>query len=117
MKCLVAVIGPTAVGKSQLALHLAQDFDGEIVNADSRQIYRYMDIGTAKPSRQELSLVLHHLVDIINPNQDLMQVDPVAAQKIDRRNVRRMIRALEVSRHAEAPFSQLQRKQTPPFDA
>ena len=68
MKCLVAVVGPTAVGKSQLALRLAQDFDGEIVNADSRQVYRYMDIGTAKPSRAELSLVRHHLIDIINPD-------------------------------------------------
>src|SRR4030042_391665 len=69
MKCLVAVIGPTAVGKSQLALHLAQDFDGEIVNADSRQVYRYMDIGTAKPSHAELSLVRHHLIDTINPDE------------------------------------------------
>jgi len=69
MKCLVAVIGPTAVGKSQLALRLAQDFNGEIVNADSRQVYRYMDIGTAKPSPIELSLVRHHLIDIVNPDE------------------------------------------------
>jgi tRNA dimethylallyltransferase len=69
MKCLVAVIGPTAVGKSQFALRLAQDFDGEIVNADSRQIYRYMDIGTAKPSHTELSRVQHHLIDIMNPDE------------------------------------------------
>ncbi|UCH50634.1 MAG: tRNA (adenosine(37)-N6)-dimethylallyltransferase MiaA [Chloroflexota bacterium] len=69
MKCLVAVIGPTAVGKSQLALNLAQDFDGEIVNADSRQVYRHMDVGTAKPSNAELSLVKHHLIDIINPDE------------------------------------------------
>jgi len=69
MRCLVAVIGPTAAGKSQLALHLAQNFRGEIVNADSRQIYRYMDIGTAKPSHAELSLIRHHLVDLINPDE------------------------------------------------
>lgn len=69
MKCLVAVIGPTAAGKSQLALHLAQNFQGEIVNADSRQVYRYMDIGTAKPSHTELSLIRHHLVDLINPDE------------------------------------------------
>jgi tRNA dimethylallyltransferase len=69
MKCLVAVVGPTAIGKSQLALHLAQAFDGEIVNADSRQVYRYMDIGTAKPSRAEMSLIRHHLIDIINPDE------------------------------------------------
>ncbi|MCJ7515096.1 MAG: tRNA (adenosine(37)-N6)-dimethylallyltransferase MiaA [Dehalococcoidia bacterium] len=69
MKCLVAVIGPTAAGKSQLALHLAQVFQGEIVNADSRQVYRYMDIGTAKPSHDELSLIPHHLIDLINPDE------------------------------------------------
>jgi len=69
MKCLVAVIGPTAAGKSQLALHLAQKFYGEIINADSRQVYRHMDIGTAKPSRAELSLIPHHLVNLINPDE------------------------------------------------
>ena len=69
MKCLVAVVGPTAVGKSRFALRLAQDFDGEIVNADSRQVYRYMDIGTAKPSHADRSLVRHHLIDIINPDE------------------------------------------------
>jgi tRNA dimethylallyltransferase len=69
MKCLVAVIGPTAAGKSQLALHLAQNFQGEIVNADSRQVYRYMDIGTAKPSHAELSMIRHHLVDLIDPDE------------------------------------------------
>jgi tRNA dimethylallyltransferase len=69
MKCLVAVLGPTAAGKSQLALPLAQNFRGEIVNADSRQVYRYMDIGTAKPSHDELSLIRHHLIDLINPDE------------------------------------------------
>jgi tRNA dimethylallyltransferase len=69
MKCLVAVIGPTAAGKSQLALHLAQVFQGEIVNADSRQVYRYMDIGTAKPGHADLSLIPHHLIDLINPDE------------------------------------------------
>lgn len=69
MKPLIAVVGPTAVGKSQLALYLAKVLDGEIINADSRQVYRYMDIGTAKPSRSEQSLVRHHLIDIINPDE------------------------------------------------
>ncbi len=69
MKCLVAVIGSTAAGKSQLALHLAQFFQGEIVNADSRQVYRYMDIGTAKPVHADLSLIPHHLIDLINPDE------------------------------------------------
>jgi tRNA dimethylallyltransferase len=69
MKCLIAVIGPTAVGKSHLALQIAQNFHGEIVNADSRQVYRYMDIGTAKPSSYELTLIKHHLIDLINPDE------------------------------------------------
>jgi len=187
MNRLVAIVGPTATGKSRLALHLAQTFNGEIVSADSRQVYRHMDIGTAKPSPQELSLVPHHLVNIVNPDEDfslaqyqqlaykaikdiqqrnklallvggsglyiwavlegweippvppdleyrrkfeekvaragadelyqqLMKVDPVAAARIDRRNVRRIIRALEVYETAETPFSQLQRKQAPPFN-
>ncbi len=186
MNPLVAIVGPTGVGKSRLALHLAQTFYGEIVSADSRQVYRHMDIGTAKPAPAELSLVPHHLVSIINPDEDfslaqyqqlackaiddihqrhklallaggsglyvwsvlegwgipqvppdpefrhnleetaasgggdelyqqLMEVDPVAAQRIDRRNVRRVIRALEVCRQAETPGSRLQQK-TPPFN-
>lgn len=184
---LVAIVGPTGTGKSQLALHLAQTFNGEIVSADSRQVYRYMDIGTAKPSWQELSLVPHHLINIVNPDEDfslaqyqelayraiediqwrnklallvggsglyvwsviegwgiprvppdlefrhsleekaakvgkeelyqeLMKVAPAAALRIDRRNVRRIIRALEVHRGTETPFSRLQYKQIPPFN-
>ena len=84
MKCLVAVIGPTAAGKSQLALHLAQVFQGEIVNADSRQVYRYMDIGTAKPSHAELSLIPHHLIDLINPDESFSLA---VYQKIGRAHV------------------------------
>jgi len=70
MNRLVAVVGPTGVGKSRLALYLAQALDGEIVSADSRQLYRYMDIGTAKPTPDELSLVPHHLIDIASPDED-----------------------------------------------
>ena len=187
MNRLVAIVGPTAIGKSRLALRLAQDFNGEIVSADSRQVYRLMDIGTAKPTRQELSLVPHHLISIVNPDEDfslaqyqrlaykaiddigqrnklallvggsglyvwsvledwgipqvppdpefrhslekkavevgkdelyheLMKVDPAAAQRIDRRNVRRVVRALEVHRGTETPFSQLQHREAPPFN-
>jgi tRNA dimethylallyltransferase len=187
MNRLVAIVGPTGVGKSQLALHLAQTFNGEIVSADSRQIYRHMDIGTAKPTPQELSLVSHHLIDMVNPDksfslfeyqqlayetiegiqrrdklpllvggsglyvwsilegwgipevppdpelrhqlereateagkdklyQELVNVDPVAAQKIDPRNIRRTIRALEVYKATKTPFSQLQYKQSPLSD-
>ncbi|GAH61215.1 unnamed protein product, partial [marine sediment metagenome] len=162
------------------------DFESEIVSADSRQVYRHMDIGTAKPGREELSLVPHHLINIVNPDEDfslaqyqelayraiddihqrnklpilvggsgmyvwsvlegwgiprvppdpefrhnleevakvgkdelyqeLEEIDPVAAQRIDRRNIRRTIRALEVHRGTETPFSQLQYKKTPPFN-
>ena len=65
MKKLVAVVGPTAAGKSALAIEVARRFDGEIVNADSRLLYRGFDIGTAKPSRDERVGVPHHLVDIL----------------------------------------------------
>ena len=58
------------MGKSSLALYVARAFDGEIVNADSRQVYRYMDIGTAKPSPQDQVQVPHHLVDILDPDQE-----------------------------------------------
>jgi tRNA dimethylallyltransferase len=187
MNRLVAIVGPTGVGKSRLALDLAQALDGEIVSADSRQVYRYMDIGTAKPTKKELSLVPHHLIDILSPAEDfglaqyqklageaikdiqkrgkrailvggsglyvwavvegweipkvvpdlklrrkleekaaregrsglyqeLAQVDPVAAQRIDPGNIRRIIRALEVYRGAEAPISQLQLKTKPLYE-
>jgi tRNA dimethylallyltransferase len=183
---LVAIVGPTGAGKSRLALHLAQTFDGEIVSADSRQIYRHMDIGTAKPSPKELSLVPHHLINIVNPDESfslaqylelayraiddvrqrnklallvggsglyvwsvlegwrippvppdpefrhsleqeaakdgpdelyrrLMTVDPAAGQRIDPRNIRRVIRALEVHRSAQTSSSHLQHKQPPPI--
>jgi len=186
MKRLVAIIGPTGIGKSRLALHFANMFQGEIVNADSRQVYRFMDIGTAKPTPQELAFVPHHLIDILNPDADfslahylrlaryaiedifkrgrlpflvggtglyvkailegwqvpevspdpdfrynreksvlegnidvlyeeLVATDPDAAAKIDRRNVRRVIRALEVHARAGKAFSQLGQKITPAF--
>jgi len=187
MNHLVAIVGPTGIGKSELAIRLAQTFNGEIVSADSRQVYRYMDIGTAKPALEELSLAPYHLINIVNPGEDfslaqyqelayraiediqqrrklpllvggsglyvwsvlegwgiprvppdlefrhslekkaatvgkdelyreLAEIDPVVAQRIDRRNVRRVIRALEVHRDAGTPFSQLQNKKALPFD-
>jgi tRNA dimethylallyltransferase len=186
MKWVVAIVGPTAVGKSRLALSLAQAFDGEIVSADSRQVYRYMDIGTAKPSLQDRASIPHHLIDIIEPTdsfslatfqrlayeaiedicqrdklpllvggsglyvwsvveglqiprvppdpgfrhqleekaaiegayslyQRLQEADPVSANKIDPRNVRRVIRALEVCEATRVPFSKLQGKEKPSF--
>jgi len=188
MNRLVAIVGPTGIGKSRLAIHLAGLFNGEIVNADSRQVYRYLDIGTDKPRPQELSRVSHHLINIINPDEDfslaryqelaykaigdiqkrdklpllvggsglyvwavlegwqipevapdpefrynlekragdtgiddlyqeLVRVDPEAARKIDRRNLRRVIRALEVHAATKAPFSQLGHKKATDFDS
>jgi tRNA dimethylallyltransferase len=186
MKRLIAIVGPTGIGKSRLALHLAGIFQGEIISADSRQVYRYLDIGTAKPTPQELSSVPHHLIDIISPDdefslaqyqerayqaiedihrrgklpflvggtglyvkavlegwriprvspdpefryniekrasegnidelyEELVNIDPDAAAKIERRNVRRVIRALEVHAKAGKPFSQLRGKIAPAF--
>lgn len=67
---IVVIVGSTASGKSSLAIKLAKEFNGEIVSADSRQIYRGMDIGTAKPTKKELSEIPHYLIDIKNPNQN-----------------------------------------------
>lgn len=63
------IVGPTAAGKSALALRLAQRCGGEIVSADSRQVYRYLDIGTAKPTPEERTLVPHHLIDVRFPDE------------------------------------------------
>ncbi len=186
MKSLVAIIGPTATGKSRLAFKRAQDLDAEIISADSRQVYHYLDIGTAKPAPEELSTVRHHLIDIINPDEDfslaryqqlayeaidgvqqrgrlpllvggsglyvwavledwqiprvppdtkfrdrlekqaaedggeqlyqeLAKADPVAAQRIDPRNVRRVIRALEVSQR-DLSVSESRKMGVAPYD-
>ena len=68
---LVVLLGPTAVGKTALSLELAERFDGEIVGADSRQVYKGMDIGTAKPTPAEQARVPHHLIDFRAPDQPL----------------------------------------------
>ena len=67
---MLAVVGPTAVGKSALALRLAPLVNGEVVSADSRQVYRYMDIGTAKPSVEERARVVHHMLDVVDPDEE-----------------------------------------------
>lgn len=183
---LLVIVGPTAVGKTDLSIQIAQDFNGEIISADSRQIYRGLDIGTAKATPQQQALVPHHLLDVVNPDQvltlaeyqehayvaieaiqqrrrlpilaggtgqwvqaviegwgiprvppdpalrakleaeaeasgaeafhaRLAAVDPQAAQKLDPRNVRRVIRALEVYYKTGRPISQHQRKNPPPY--
>lgn len=167
------MVGPTASGKSSLALSLAQALGGEIVSADSAQVYRGLDIGTAKPSREEQALVRHHLIDLCDPSEyfsvadfqnlaqqtiadisargklpfvvggtglyvralvrgytlpaeaepdpalreelnrtplpellaELERVDPVAYERIDRHNPRRVVRAVEVFRQTGVPFS------------
>ena len=67
---MIAIVGPTAVGKSELALHLAQYFPIEIISADSRQVYRYMDIGTNKPSLAERAAVPHYVIDVVEPDEN-----------------------------------------------
>ena len=184
---LVVIIGPTAAGKTALSIDLAEEVGGEIVSADSRQIYRGMDIGTAKVTAEERARVPHHLLDVVTPDQVLSlaeyqalayaaiaeihargrlpflvggtgqyiqavvegwsipavaphpelraeleakasaegaealhgwlaALDPVAAARIDYRNVRRVIRALEVCLVTGQPITELQRKNPPPFD-
>lgn len=174
---LILIVGPTAVGKTELAIQLAERLNGEIVSADSRLFYRGMDIGTAKPSREEQARVPHHLIDIANPDEilslavfqqkaheiiadihsrnklpflvggtgqyvravtegwtppevvpdealrselekqkdqngiywlheKLRELDPTAAEKIDARNFRRTIRALEVIMTTGKKFSE-----------
>lgn len=181
---LVAVVGPTGIGKTALGIKIAQTFSGQIISADSRQIYRQMDIGTAKPTPDELAAAPHHLIDIVDPDHvltlaefqeravqaiesiraagdvpvlvggtgqwvksvvegwgiprvppdftlraeleaeaeaigaeafhaQLAAVDPDAAAKLDYRNVRRVIRALEVYRKTGIPIS-VHQKKTPP---
>ncbi|HEX5690116.1 MAG TPA: tRNA (adenosine(37)-N6)-dimethylallyltransferase MiaA, partial [Roseiflexaceae bacterium] len=185
---LLAIVGPTAVGKTRLSIELARELNGEIVSADSRQVYRFMDIGTAKPTPSERAAAPHHLIDAVDPDEDfslglyvdlaraaiadiaargrlpllvggtgqylaallqgwnvprvepqpelraalerqaqeegaaalharLAQVDPAAAAAILPSNVRRVIRALEVYEITGRPISELQAKQTPPFQA
>ncbi len=186
MKSVVAIVGPTAIGKSALALKVAERLNGEIVNADSRQVYRYMDIGTAKPSEAERAMFPHHLFDIVDPDdefslavyqslafktideihsrkktpilvggsglyvwavlegwsipevppnpslrqelearaksegsrvlhRELLDVDYKAAGQIDYKNVRRVIRALEVCYSTGRKFSELRAKNPPDY--
>ena len=186
VKTLLALVGPTAVGKTATSLLLASALDGEIISADSRQVYRGMDIGTAKIASDEMAGVPHHLIDIRQPDETislgeykrladaaiagvmargklpmlvggtgqyvraviegwqipevapqpqlrrmleeqaahqgkeavfarLQRLDPASAQTIDYRNLRRVIRAIEVTKVTGRPFSQLQRKQPPPW--
>src|SRR5215510_10676586 len=68
---LILIVGPTAVGKTELAIQLVERLNGEIISADSRLFYRGMDIGTAKPTLEEQARVPHHLIDIADPDEIL----------------------------------------------
>jgi tRNA dimethylallyltransferase len=78
---IAAIVGPTASGKSDLALTLAEQLPVEIISADSRQVYRGMDIGTAKPSRAERQRVPHHLLDLVEPDEPFTAAEWVAAAR------------------------------------
>jgi tRNA dimethylallyltransferase len=82
---LIIILGATAVGKTKLSIELAQRLNGEIIGADSRQIYGHMDIGTAKPSPDEQKQIPHHMIDIINPDYNLTvaEYQDMAYQKIN----------------------------------
>jgi tRNA dimethylallyltransferase len=67
---LVIINSPTATGKTELAINLALEFGGEIISADSLQVYRYLDIGTAKPSQGQRSKVKHHMIDVVDPDEE-----------------------------------------------
>ena len=78
---IIAVVGPTASGKSDLALNIAGRFNGEIVSCDSMQIYRGMDIGTAKPTKQDMLTIRHHMIDICNIDTPFSVADYVKGAK------------------------------------
>ena len=88
---VIVIIGPTASGKTSLAIKLALQFNGEIISADSRAIYRYMDIGTAKPTKRERALVRHWGIDLVEPDKaftayDFKKYAVTAIQDIKSRN-------------------------------
>jgi tRNA dimethylallyltransferase len=85
-KKLIVILGPTASGKTELAIKLAKKFNGEIVNADSRQVYKGMDIGTAKPTKKEMRGVPHHLLDVASPKRKftVAQYRKLALKAIER---------------------------------
>ncbi|MDE7238810.1 MAG: tRNA (adenosine(37)-N6)-dimethylallyltransferase MiaA, partial [Lachnospiraceae bacterium] len=81
---LVILTGPTAVGKTKLSISLAKTIGGEIISADSMQVYRHMDIGTAKITGQEMDGVPHHLIDVLEPEEefDIVRFQTMAKQAI-----------------------------------
>ncbi len=92
---VVIVCGPTGIGKTTVGIELAQRFNGEIISADSMQIYRLMNIGTAKPTSDELAKVSHHMIDIVDPDENY---DAVQFSKQGRAQI------AEIIRHGQTPF-------------
>jgi len=93
---LLCILGPTAVGKTEIAIAVAQKLNAEIVSADSRQIYRYMDIGTAKPTPSEQAQIRHHLIDFVTPDEhfsvaDYQRAADIAIQDIQSRGKQAML--------------------------
>ncbi len=84
-KKLFIIVGPTAVGKTDLSLALANKLNGEIISADSMQIYKHMNIGTAKPTMEERQGIPHHLIDVVNPDESfsVAEFQKITKQKID----------------------------------
>lgn len=70
MNPIICIAGPTASGKTDFAVRLAKAFNGEVVSCDSMQIYKYMDIGTAKPTAEEMQGIVHHMIDVAEPDED-----------------------------------------------
>lgn len=70
MKKLITIVGPTAVGKTELTLALAKQYNGEVISGDAYQVYKHLNIGTAKPTIDELDTIPHHLINILEPNDD-----------------------------------------------
>ena len=66
---VIAIIGPTAVGKTEFSLSLAKELNAEVISVDSRQVYRYLDVGTDKVSREVRREIIHHLIDIADPDE------------------------------------------------
>jgi tRNA dimethylallyltransferase len=81
---IIVLCGPTGIGKTAVGINLAEKFGGEIVSADSMQIYRHMDIGTAKPTSEECRRVPHHMIDIVDPDEDF---DAVQYSELARRTI------------------------------
>lgn len=90
---IIIICGPTGIGKTAVAVDLAQHFNGQIIGADSMQIYKYMDIGTAKPTAEEQNRVVHHMIDIVEPDEtfDAARYAGLARAKIFALNQQRIM--------------------------